>query len=75
MSKGQVTPGSCKAPVSEWLPHVTLSCVSVLCSEKEFHDAAKHNDTARMEELIRRGVDIKAKNNVGPSGFLAAAGP
>lgn len=37
---------------------------AVLHSEKEFHDAAKRNDTARMEELIKRGVDIRAKNNV-----------
>lgn len=46
----------------------TSSSVSaaVLHSEKEFHDAAKRNDTARMEELIKRGVDIKAKNNVSP---------
>lgn len=36
----------------------------VLCSEKEFHDAAKRNDTERMQELIRRGVDIKVKNKV-----------
>lgn len=42
---------------------------AVLHSEKEFHDAAKRNDTARMEELIRRGVDIKAKNNVSPGFF------
>nr|XP_047932198.1 ankyrin repeat and death domain-containing protein 1A isoform X2 [Anser cygnoides] len=36
---------------------------SLLHSEKEFHDAAKRNDTARMEELIKRGVDVKAKTN------------
>lgn len=41
----------------------------MLQSEKEFHDAAKRNDTARMEELIRREVDIKAKNNVSPGFF------
>ncbi len=36
----------------------------VLRSEKEFHDAAKRNDTERMQELIRRGVDIRVKNKV-----------
>lgn len=47
----------------------------MLHSEKEFHDAAKRNDTARMEELIKRGVDIRAKNNVSPRfSRLQAAG-
>lgn len=45
--------------------HSSVSA-AVLHSEKEFHDAAKRNDIARMEELIRRGVNIKAKNNVSP---------
>lgn len=36
----------------------------VLCSEQEFHDAVKRNDTVKMQELIRRGVDIKIKNKV-----------
>jgi len=48
--------------------HFSVSA-AVLHSEKEFHDAAKRNDTARMEELIRRGVDIKAKNSVSPGFF------
>ncbi|XP_055671132.1 ankyrin repeat and death domain-containing protein 1A isoform X2 [Falco peregrinus] len=47
---------------------------SLLHSEKEFHDAAKRNDTARMEELIRRGVDIKAKNNIDRTALHWAAG-
>lgn len=48
---------------------------AVLHSEKEFHDAAKRNDTARMEELIKRGVDVKAKTNVSPRfSHLQAAG-
>ncbi|XP_002200002.2 ATP-dependent clpX-like chaperone, mitochondrial isoform X1 [Taeniopygia guttata] len=47
---------------------------SLLQSEKEFHDAAKRNDTARMEELIRRGVDIKAKNNAERTALHWAAG-
>ncbi|XP_058667592.1 ankyrin repeat and death domain-containing protein 1A isoform X2 [Ammospiza caudacuta] len=47
---------------------------TLLQSEKEFHDAAKRNDTARMEELIRRGVDIKAKNNAERSALHWAAG-
>uniref|UniRef100_A0A8D2MFL1 Ankyrin repeat and death domain containing 1A n=1 Tax=Zonotrichia albicollis TaxID=44394 RepID=A0A8D2MFL1_ZONAL len=46
---------------------------TLLQSEKEFHDAAKRNDTARMEELIRRGVDIKAKNNFGMNALLLSA--
>lgn len=37
---------------------------TVLWSEKEFHDAAKRNDTGRMQELIKKGVDVKAKNKV-----------
>ncbi|XP_068059685.1 ankyrin repeat and death domain-containing protein 1A isoform X3 [Anomalospiza imberbis] len=47
---------------------------TLLQSEKEFHDAAKRNDTARMEELIRRGVDIKAKNNAERTALHWAAG-
>ncbi|XP_064312160.1 ankyrin repeat and death domain-containing protein 1A isoform X3 [Phalacrocorax carbo] len=47
---------------------------SLLHSEKEFHDAAKHNDTARMEELIRRGVDIKAKTSTDRTALHWAAG-
>ena len=38
--------------------------VPVLRSEKEFHDAAKRNDTDRMLELMKKGVNIKAKNKV-----------
>lgn len=44
-----------------------LSCLSfltVLWSEKEFHGAAKRNDLEKMQELIKKGVDIKAKNKV-----------
>ncbi|XP_041895624.1 ankyrin repeat and death domain-containing protein 1A isoform X2 [Corvus kubaryi] len=47
---------------------------TLLQSEKEFHDAAKRNDTARMEELIKRGVDIKAKNNTDRTALHWAAG-
>ncbi|XP_040426170.1 ankyrin repeat and death domain-containing protein 1A isoform X1 [Cygnus olor] len=47
---------------------------TLLHSEKEFHDAAKRNDTARMEELIKRGVDIKAKNNTDRTALHWAAG-
>lgn len=36
----------------------------LLRSEKELHDAAKRNDTAKIEELIKRGVDVKAKSKV-----------
>lgn len=37
---------------------------AVLHSEKAFHNAAKRNDTGKMLELIRKGVDIRVKNNV-----------
>jgi hypothetical protein len=37
---------------------------TVLRSEKEFHDAAKRNDTDKMRELMKKGVDIKANNKV-----------
>ncbi|KAI1235231.1 hypothetical protein IHE44_0002871, partial [Lamprotornis superbus] len=47
---------------------------TLLQSEKEFHGAAKRNDTARMEELISRGVDIKAKNNTERTALHWAAG-
>ncbi|XP_044836670.1 ankyrin repeat and death domain-containing protein 1A isoform X2 [Mauremys mutica] len=43
----------------------------LLHSEKEFHDAAKRNDIARMQELIRTRVNVKAKNNTG----LLCTGP
>lgn len=43
-----------------------LSFLSVLWSEKEFHDAAKRNDTEKMQELIKKGVNVKAKNKVSP---------
>lgn len=46
----------------------------LLCSEKEFHDAAKRNDTERMQELIRRGVDIKVKNKMDRKALHWAAG-
>lgn len=36
----------------------------MLWSEKEFHDAAKKNDTEKMLELIQRGVNVRAKNKV-----------
>lgn len=38
--------------------------LAVLRSEKEFHDAAKRNDTDKMQELIGRGMDVKVKNKV-----------
>nr|XP_006012598.1 PREDICTED: ankyrin repeat and death domain-containing protein 1A [Latimeria chalumnae] len=46
----------------------------LLRSEKEFHDAAKQNDMEKMEELMRRGVDIKAKNNIDRTALHWAAG-
>uniref|UniRef100_A0A671Q0Z6 Ankyrin repeat and death domain-containing protein 1A-like n=1 Tax=Sinocyclocheilus anshuiensis TaxID=1608454 RepID=A0A671Q0Z6_9TELE len=46
----------------------------LLRSEKEFHDAAKRNDTERMQELIRRGVDIKVKNKMDRKALHWAAG-
>lgn len=41
-----------------------LSVLIVLVSEKELHDAAKRNDSEKLKELIRKGVDVKAKNKV-----------
>ncbi|XP_064014043.1 ankyrin repeat and death domain-containing protein 1A isoform X1 [Pogoniulus pusillus] len=46
----------------------------LLHSEKEFHDAAKRNDAARMEELIKRGVDVRAKNSTDRTALHWAAG-
>uniref|UniRef100_A0A3B3ZF57 Death domain-containing protein n=1 Tax=Periophthalmus magnuspinnatus TaxID=409849 RepID=A0A3B3ZF57_9GOBI len=46
----------------------------LLCSEKQFHDAAKRNDTKKMEELIKKGVDPKAKNKVDRKPLHWAAG-
>ena len=40
------------------------SFLTVLLSEKELHDAAKRNDTEKIQELIKKGVDVKAKNKV-----------
>lgn len=37
----------------------------LLRSEKEFHVAARYNDTEKMLHLINKGVNIKAKNNIG----------
>lgn len=53
---------------------LVFSRSSVLHSEKEFHNAAKRNDVARMQELIRTRVNVKAKNNVGAFCFLATEG-
>lgn len=58
-----------RAPCQQCFNAHSSVSAAVLHSEKEFHDAAKHNDTARMEELIRRGVDVKAKNHVSPGVF------
>lgn len=44
------------------LPVCRLS--SVLWSEKELHDAAKKNNTEKLQELIQKGVDVKARNKV-----------
>uniref|UniRef100_A0A8C7QTS2 Ankyrin repeat and death domain containing 1A n=1 Tax=Oncorhynchus mykiss TaxID=8022 RepID=A0A8C7QTS2_ONCMY len=46
----------------------------LLRSEKEFHDAAKRNDTDKMRELMKKGVDIKAKNKVSRTALHWAAG-
>uniref|UniRef100_A0A667X7T9 Ankyrin repeat and death domain containing 1A n=1 Tax=Myripristis murdjan TaxID=586833 RepID=A0A667X7T9_9TELE len=46
----------------------------MLWSEKEFHDAAKRNDTGKMQELIKKGVDVKAKNKMDRKALHWAAG-
>ncbi|XP_035485407.1 ankyrin repeat and death domain-containing protein 1A isoform X2 [Scophthalmus maximus] len=46
----------------------------LLCSEKEFHDAVKMNDTGKMQELIKKGVNVKAKNKVDRKALHWAAG-
>ncbi|CAJ1048588.1 hypothetical protein L3Q82_009138 [Xyrichtys novacula] len=46
----------------------------LLVSEKELHDAAKRNDTEKLLELIRKGVDAKAKNKVDRKALHWAAG-
>ncbi|XP_013768754.1 ankyrin repeat and death domain-containing protein 1A [Pundamilia nyererei] len=46
----------------------------LLWSEKDFHDAAKRNDTWKMQELIKKGVDVNAKNKVGRKALHWAAG-
>ena len=33
-------------------------------SEKELHDAAKRNHIEKIQELIKKGVDVKAKDKV-----------
>ena len=40
-----------------------VSC-PVLLSEKALHDAAKRNEAEKMQELIRMGVNVRAKNKV-----------
>lgn len=51
-------------PAQIWRLGFFLCLISVLWSEKEFHDAAKRNDTWKMQELIKKGVDVNAKNKV-----------
>uniref|UniRef100_A0A8C2WED9 Ankyrin repeat and death domain containing 1A n=1 Tax=Cyclopterus lumpus TaxID=8103 RepID=A0A8C2WED9_CYCLU len=46
----------------------------LLWSEKEFHDAAKRNEPDKMQELIRKGVDVKAKNKLNRKALHWAAG-
>ncbi|KAF3833374.1 hypothetical protein F7725_027039 [Dissostichus mawsoni] len=46
----------------------------LLCSEKEFHDAARRNDTGKMQELIKMGVNVKAKNKIDRKALHWAAG-
>uniref|UniRef100_A0AAQ4QMH3 Death domain-containing protein n=1 Tax=Gasterosteus aculeatus aculeatus TaxID=481459 RepID=A0AAQ4QMH3_GASAC len=46
----------------------------LLWSEKEFHDAAKRNDPERMQELIEKGVDVKAKSKMDRKALHWAAG-
>uniref|UniRef100_A0A672PCI4 Ankyrin repeat and death domain-containing protein 1A-like n=1 Tax=Sinocyclocheilus grahami TaxID=75366 RepID=A0A672PCI4_SINGR len=41
------------------MPQEAVSEEVIASSEKEIHDAAKRNDTERVQEIIRRGVDIK----------------
>ncbi|XP_069078917.1 ankyrin repeat and death domain-containing protein 1A isoform X3 [Pleurodeles waltl] len=46
----------------------------LLRSEKEFHVAARFNDTEKMLYLINKGVNIKAKNNTDRTALHWAAG-
>ncbi|KAA8592013.1 hypothetical protein FQN60_017387 [Etheostoma spectabile] len=46
----------------------------LLWSEKEFHDAAKRNDPEKMQELIKKGVDVQAKNKIDRKALHWAAG-
>ncbi|XP_010774753.1 ankyrin repeat and death domain-containing protein 1A-like [Notothenia coriiceps] len=61
-----------KHPLISLLPY--LSLLTVLCSEKEFHDAARRNDTGKMQELIKKGVNVKAKNKIDRKALHWAAG-
>ena len=40
------------------------SFLTVMWSEKELHDAAKRNHIEKIQELIKKGVDVKAKDKV-----------
>lgn len=51
-------------PAQIWRLRFFLCLISVLWSEKDFHDAARRNDTWKMQELIKKGVDVNAKNKV-----------
>uniref|UniRef100_A0A8C4Z0J1 Ankyrin repeat and death domain containing 1A n=1 Tax=Gadus morhua TaxID=8049 RepID=A0A8C4Z0J1_GADMO len=50
-----------------------VSC-PVLLSEKALHDAAKRNEVEKMQELIRMGVNVRAKNKVERKALHWAAG-
>ena len=43
---------------------ITVGSFPVLLSEKALHDASKRNDVEKMQELIRMGVNVRAKNKV-----------
>ena len=43
---------------------ISVLSFAVLRSEKEFHEAAKRNDTTSMLALIEKGVNVKVKNKV-----------
>ncbi|XP_072421006.1 ankyrin repeat and death domain-containing protein 1A [Chiloscyllium punctatum] len=47
---------------------------TLLRSEQDFHDAAKGNDVIRMELLLKKGVNINAKNSIGRTALHWAAG-
>ncbi|XP_048418967.1 ankyrin repeat and death domain-containing protein 1A isoform X1 [Stegostoma tigrinum] len=47
---------------------------SLLWSEQDFHDAAKGNDVITMEMLLKKGVNINAKNSIDRTALHWAVG-